>query len=202
MGKSTLESFRQPEKSQKISLPKGVWDLPDPGPPKSSEKKVRKVKKKESISHFFIFSLFCRFFFCSELFGGPVSAGPKLLSGDFFDTFRGFGVSVSVDGRGDPMGLYQVNGIPTLGLPLRLGMTIARNMPSACEVLLTDRPGAGAQDGQGEDISRDGIQSGDQRCHGQKVNFPRGAANCTAKSLSKRPKSLKKPPPLRGALRA
>ena len=34
------------------------------------------------------------------LFRGPGSGGPKLLSGDFFETFRVFGVLGSVDGQG------------------------------------------------------------------------------------------------------
>ena len=37
-----------------------------------------------------------------ELFGGSGVRGPELLSGDFFETFRGFGVLGSVVGRGDP----------------------------------------------------------------------------------------------------
>ena len=37
-----------------------------------------------------------------ELFGGSGVRGPELLSGDFFETFRGFGVLGSVDDRGDP----------------------------------------------------------------------------------------------------
>ena len=35
------------------------------------------------------------------LFRGPGSGGPKLISGDFFETFRVFGVLGSVDGGGD-----------------------------------------------------------------------------------------------------
>ena len=40
--------------------------------------------------------------FVSELFGGPGSGGPKHLSGDFFETFRGSRVLGSVDGGRDP----------------------------------------------------------------------------------------------------
>ena len=40
--------------------------------------------------------------FFSELFGGPGSGGLKLPLRRFFETFRGFGVFGSVDGRRDP----------------------------------------------------------------------------------------------------
>ena len=69
--------------------------IPDPGPRKSP-KKVRKVKE---IVDFQTFSWLFELFF--GLFRGPGSGGPKLLSGDFFETFRVFGVLDSVGGGGD-----------------------------------------------------------------------------------------------------
>ena len=85
-----VQKPRKPEKSQK-SLPRGVWDplIPDP---EKIKKKVRKVKK---IVDFQTFS------WLFGLFQGPEWGGPKLLSGDFFETFRVFGVLDSVDSRGD-----------------------------------------------------------------------------------------------------
>ena len=46
-------------------------------------------KSKKIVLKFDYFLDFSVFF--SELFGGPGSGGPKLPSGDFFETFRGFG---------------------------------------------------------------------------------------------------------------
>ena len=65
---------------------------PDPGPQKV-RKKVRKVKKIVDFQR--LFDLFFDFF------GVRGRGGPKLLSGDFFETFRVFGVWGSADGKGD-----------------------------------------------------------------------------------------------------
>ena len=89
----------KPRKVSK-SLPKGVWDPPTPDPPKVPKKvpkKVRKVRKIVKINYFFDFSDLFRNFL-----GVRGRGGPKLLSGDSFGTFRGFGVLGSVDGRRDP----------------------------------------------------------------------------------------------------
>ena len=81
-------------KSLKTSLPRGDWDPPIPDP-----EKVKKGSKSQDNSLFSDFCLTFRTFF--GLFRGPGSGGPKLLSGDLFETFRVFGVLGSVDGGGD-----------------------------------------------------------------------------------------------------
>ena len=86
---------RNPEKSQK-SLPRRVWDPPPT--PESSEKSP-KSPKIVNMNYSWTFRNFLRNFS-----GSRVGGGPKLLSGDFFETFRGFGVLGSV-GRGFEKGL-------------------------------------------------------------------------------------------------
>ena len=86
---------QKPEKSQK-SLPRGVWDPPNPDPEKVQKKSPKSQEKSLKINYFLDFS---DFFF--GLFRGPGSGGPKLPSGDFFETFRVLGVFGSVDGGGD-----------------------------------------------------------------------------------------------------
>ena len=63
--------------------------------PQKSSKKVRKVQKVVDFNYFLDFSDFF-----GNLLGVP--GGPGDLSGDFLETFCGFGVLGSVDGRGDP----------------------------------------------------------------------------------------------------
>ena len=58
------------------------FGTPRPRTPKKFRKKVGKVQKNSQNRLFF--GLFRPF---SELFGGSGSGGPKLLSGDFFETF-------------------------------------------------------------------------------------------------------------------
>ena len=79
---------RSPEKSQK-SLPKT----------RTPEKFRTKSESPKTSQNQLFFGLFRTF---SELFGGFGSGGPKLPSGDFLETFRGFGVLGSVDGGRDP----------------------------------------------------------------------------------------------------
>ena len=81
-------------KTQKVSKksPEKSLGPPDPGPRKSP-KKVRKVKKKSENQ------LFSWHFL--DFFGVRGRGGPNSSSGDFFETFRVFGVFGSVDGGGD-----------------------------------------------------------------------------------------------------
>ena len=70
---------------------------PDPEPP---QKFFEKGPKSQKIVDFdYIFQTFRTFF---GTFRGSGLGDPKLLSGDFFETFRGFGVLGSVNGGRDP----------------------------------------------------------------------------------------------------
>ena len=93
---STEPKTPKPRKVSKKS-PERSLGPPDPDPRKVPQK-ARKVKKKLILT---LFRTFRTFF---GTFRGSGSGGPKLLSGDFFETFRGFGFLGSVDGRRDPNG--------------------------------------------------------------------------------------------------
>ena len=80
----TICRARNPETPKSLkSLPRGVWD------PQTVPKTVRKVQKIVDLNYFWTFGLF------SELFGGPGRRVPN-------SSRETFGVSGSVDGRGDP----------------------------------------------------------------------------------------------------
>ena len=93
---STEPKTPKPRKVSKKS-PERSLGPPDPGPPKSSEKSPKSPKNSQNQLFFFDFSDLFRNFL-----GVRGQGGPKLLSGDFFETFRGFRVLGSVDGRRDP----------------------------------------------------------------------------------------------------
>ena len=77
------------------SLKKRSLAPPRPRTPKKSKKSPKSQEKRRFSDNFLTF----RTFF--GLFRGPGSGGPKLLSGDFCETFRVFGVFGSVDGGGN-----------------------------------------------------------------------------------------------------
>ena len=96
------ENPENPKSLKKVS--REEFGTPRPRTPKKSQKGPRSQEN----------SWFSEFFLTSRtflgLFRGPGSGGPKLLSGDFFETFRVFRVFGSVDGGGDlkPMPLLEV----------------------------------------------------------------------------------------------
>ena len=119
--KSGEKVLKYPKKSQRgvkisvrVEISPAIYRAQNPENPKSlkkvsreefgtprarTPKKSEKSPKSQENSCFSDFFLTFRTFF--GLFGGPGSGGPKLLSGDFFETFRVFGVLGSVDGGGD-----------------------------------------------------------------------------------------------------
>ena len=98
--KLTEPKTPKPRKVSKKSPERSSGPL-TPDPPKCSRKSPRSQENSWIWQFSWLFGLFW------ELFGGSGVRGPELLSGDFFETFRGFGVLGSVDGRGDPKSCMQ-----------------------------------------------------------------------------------------------
>ena len=92
---STEPKIPKPRKVAKES-PGRTSGPPALDPPKTSKKSL-KSQEIDKINYFLDFSDVVL-----EVFGGSGVGGPEVLSGDFFETFRGFGILGSVDGRGDP----------------------------------------------------------------------------------------------------